>query len=768
MQHRRVFKVGSIFGALLILLLDAATPLGFTHGDLYLLSIILAALSGNRRFLIAMTLASIVFIIAGSFISSAGLPFAYWASNRTISILEICLIAGLCAYIMRRIHGLRDDINALAVSRQTLQNLIPTPDDPLAPFQHPQQFQLFADAIPQIIWTATSDGRIDYINRALDQFTGQSRETLIAGQLLSTLIHPDDLSQLRARWLDAVQHKDSYDLECRVRRHDGAWRWHLLQGAPVRDGDGNIVKWSGSAIDIHDIRVYAERFEHVTKATVDAISDWDIQADQIWWNQGVTNLFGYSREEMMAKPSSWTERLHPEDREQALATIYQTLNSGRERHHYQYRFVRKDGSIAIVQEHGFVIRDKEGVAIRLIAGMTDITQKRQLEEQLSHAQRLQTVGELTGGVAHDFNNLLTVIQGNAELLKEDSTLNADQQPLVDMINDASQRAADLVQRLLAFARKQPLTPKATDIASLIRDIQPLVRQAVPERITINLITEPELPMVTIDPPQFESAVLNLCLNARDAMPGQGKLLLEVGHCELDSDNTELHAEARAGHYVTISVSDTGTGMSADVQARAFDPFFTTKTYGQGSGLGLSMAYGFIRQSGGHVSLYSEPDNGTTVRMYLPVGSDPTTLSGLSSRQDHLSGNDVVLGTGKVLLVEDEPLVRHYAEKQFKALGFETLSAANGSDALTLMQQTDHVDLLFTDVMMGDGMNGPELAKAAKKLQPDLHVLFTSGYTRNAMLRQGRLQPDTHLLSKPWRRDDLLEKLKAMQQDSAGS
>ncbi|MEX2332774.1 MAG: PAS domain-containing protein, partial [Pseudohongiella sp.] len=509
MQHRLLLQTGSVLSALLILILDSTTPLGFAHGDLYLLSVILAALSGSRRFLIGITLTSVLLTVLGTVISPPGLEFRYWGSNRAISIAGIIIIAGLCDYIMQRFQHLQRESRHLESEHQALQQLTPSPDNPLAPFQYPQQFQLFADAIPQIIWTADPDGNIDYFNLALSRYTGKPRDVLATGKQWPSVIHPDDLIQLRINWAQAVENKITYELECRLRRHDGSWRWHLLQGAPVRDDDGSVIKWCGSAVDIHDIRVYTERFEHVARATVDAVSDWDIQTNQIWWNHGVTNLFGYTRAEMMAKPGSWTERLHPDDKEEALATIYDTLNSDRERLHCEYRFMRKDNSIAVVEEHGFVIRDKDGIAIRLIGGMTDITQERQLEEQLSHAQRLQTVGELTGGVAHDFNNLLTVIQGNAELLTEDATLTTQQKPLVSMISDASQRAADLVQRLLAFARKQPLSPRATDISALVINIQALVRQAVPERISLQLITEADLPLVVIDPPQLESAVLNL-------------------------------------------------------------------------------------------------------------------------------------------------------------------------------------------------------------------------------------------------------------------
>lgn len=769
MPPRRLLQTASVLSALLILVLDTVTPLGFAHGDLYLISILLAALSGSKRFLACVAIASVSFTLIGIGISPPGMELRYWATNRLLSCMEIVVITALCAYIMQRYFNLRADASSLRADaaqlqadNQELRELTPSADNPLAPFKHRHQFQLFSDAIPQIIWTAESDGSIDYVNLALSRYTGKPRVMLAAGGQWASIIFPADLQKLSQQWSAAVERRTTYELECRLLRHDGSWRWHLVQGAPVRDEDGTVIKWCGSAIDIHDIRVYIERFEHVARATVDAISDWDVENNRIWWNQGVTNLFGYSREEMMQSPQGWTERVHPEDRENALAAIYDTLESDRERMYSRYRFLRKDGSVAIVEEHGFVIRDKEGKAVRLVSGMTDITQKTQLAEQLSHAQRLQTVGELTGGVAHDFNNLLTVIQGNTELMTEQLPADSSLQPLVEMIGEASRRAAELVQRLLAFARKQPLNPRPTDIPTLVQNMEALVRRALPERISIKISADAQLPPALIDPPQLESALLNLCLNARDAIPGHGDLLLEISAVELDQAYCEHNPEAAPGQYVLLTVSDTGGGMTREVRERAFDPFFTTKKHGTGSGLGLSMVYGFIKQSGGHISVYSEPEAGTTIRMYLPVSPDRIVHYPLTPESNALSPTSAPhCVTGTVLLVEDEEMVRQYAEKQFRELGYDVVSASSGAQALALLRELGTVGLLFTDVIMEGGMNGPELAEAARSLQPDIKVLFTSGYTENAITHQGRLNAGTHLLAKPWRRDDLLRKLRTI-------
>ncbi|MBU2098466.1 MAG: response regulator, partial [Gammaproteobacteria bacterium] len=506
---------------------------------------------------------------------------------------------------------------------------------------------------------------------------------------------------------------------------------------------------------------FAERFENVAKATVDAIWDWDIENNTIWWNHGISTLFGYDRDEVMREPAAWSRYVVEEDRERVLKTIVDTVNSDDTFMNLAYRFHRADGSVAHIEEHSFVMRNKEGKAIRMVGGMTDVTAGKLMAEQLSHAQRLQTVGELTGGVAHDFNNLLTVIQGNNELLSEALAQDPRLMPLTSMISQASERAAGLVQRLLAFARKQPLDPHPTDVALLIKNVHPLIRRAVPERIAIKLDVVPDLPDVMIDPSQLESALLNLCLNARDAMSGQGKLLIETNACQLDTDYCDSNPGAEPGDYVVISVTDTGSGMTADVKQRAFDPFFTTKNAGQGSGLGLSMVYGFIKQSGGHIAVDSEPDAGTVIRMYLPVANSNDVTLETNCRVAPTKHAEPARHSLSVLLVEDDELVRRYAEKQFRELGYRVISASNGAEALSLLNTHKPVDLLFTDVMMDGGMNGPELAKAALEIQPALPVLFTSGYSENAISHQGRLQAGIQLLSKPWRRDDLARKLEGL-------
>ncbi|MEO8059181.1 MAG: ATP-binding protein [Burkholderiales bacterium] len=395
----------------------------------------------------------------------------------------------------------------------------------------------------------------------------------------------------------------------------------------------------------------------------------------------------------------------------------------------------------------------------LMSGMNQTAQSLQqqrrdideLDERLRRSQRLEAVGQLTGGVAHDFNNLLTVVIGNAELLVELSAGDPQQRALAEMILSAGQRGAALTQRLLAFARKQALSPRAVDTNQLVAGMDPMLRRTLGEHIEIEMIRAAGLWPALVDPGQLENGLLNLCLNARDAMPGGGRLTLETANARLDADYAARNGDVQPGAYVMLAVSDTGSGISAEHLKRVFEPFFTTKEVGKGTGLGLSMVYGFVKQSGGHISIYSEPGHGSTVKLYLPRA--PASESAVFAEAGQ--GSAMPLGgTGTILLVEDDEAVRQYALVQLRAFGYTVVEAANGPSAMAILQQRVDVDLLFTDVVMPGGMNGRALADAARALRPGLRVLYTSGYTENAIVHHGRLDEGARLLSKPYRRDEL--------------
>ena len=379
----------------------------------------------------------------------------------------------------------------------------------------------------------------------------------------------------------------------------------------------------------------------------------------------------------------------------------------------------------------------------------DISERLQLEGNLRQSQRLEALGQLTGGIAHDFNNLLTVILGNAEILSDGLKPGSEYHQLAEMILGAALRGSELTARLLAFARRQALDPQAVDINRLIVNLEPLLRRTLGEHVEIELVRGAGLWPALIDAGQLEDAVLNLCLNARDAMPGGGRLTIETANTRLDRDYAARHPSVEAGQYVLVAVSDTGTGIAPEDLERVFEPFFSTKEKGKGTGLGLSMVYGFIKQSGGHVNIYSEPGQGTTLRMYLPRAYGAAAAQEAETEERRSVG-----GREKVLLVEDDELVRRYAVRELAALGYVVLEAANGPRALEVFAAHPDIDLLFTDVVMPGGLSGRELADRVRVSRPDLRVLFTSGYTENAIVHHGRLDPGVHLLAKPYRRAEL--------------
>jgi signal transduction histidine kinase len=387
----------------------------------------------------------------------------------------------------------------------------------------------------------------------------------------------------------------------------------------------------------------------------------------------------------------------------------------------------------------------------------EITHRAAAEDALRQSQKMETVGQLTGGIAHDFNNLLQIVTGNLEILLRN--LPEDSARLRRSAANAmtgAQRAAALTERLLAFSRRQPLQPKPVDINKLVAATHDLLHRTLGEPIEVEAVLTPRLWCVEADPHQLENAILNLAVNARDAMPDGGKLTIETQNTNLDQSYVAQHAEVVAGQYVALCITDTGTGMDADTVSRAFEPFFTTKEVGKGTGLGLSMVYGFVKQSGGHLKIYSEPGEGTTVKIYLP------RLVGDAAAEDEPSELAAPEGTrGETVMVcEDDEDVRAYSVEVLRELGYRVVEAQDGPAALKLLEtEARQVDLLFTDVVLPGGMTGAELAKKARSVQPDLKVLFTTGYARNAIVHQGRLDAGVELITKPFSYADLAARVR---------
>jgi len=506
----------------------------------------------------------------------------------------------------------------------------------------------------------------------------------------------------------------------------------------------------------------AARLKAVVDTAVDGVILIDAVGTVLLFNPACERLFGYAADEVIGRnvkmlmPAPYRDEHDGYIESYRRTGVAKIIGIGRE-----VVGLRRDGSTFPMDlSVGEAAPGGEAIFVGIIH---DLTERKRTAEQLIQAQKMEAVGQLSGGIAHDFNNLLTVIVGNAEYLADRLKVRPDLQKLAEAIVGAGIRGAELTQRLLAFSRRQALTPKEVDCNAMIGSMQTLLRRTLREDIEIETFLEPNLRDAIADPAQLESAILNLALNAQDAMPEGGCLSVSTSNAELDEAYRDVHPEIAPGKYVMIAVTDDGTGMPPDVLERVFEPFFTTKEVGKGSGLGLSMVYGFIKQSAGHVTIYSEPGLGTTVRMYLPVtvtaGAADLAMERAPAAPQAVAPEVLPLGIETVLVVEDDPFVRAFAVRTLEELGYRVIAAVNGREALAHLQGDEPIDLLFSDVVMPGGMNGWELAEHARVLRPNLRIMLTSGYAVETLLARGRLRGDTNFLNKPYRKAELAQRLR---------
>jgi PAS domain S-box-containing protein len=504
----------------------------------------------------------------------------------------------------------------------------------------------------------------------------------------------------------------------------------------------------------NELRRSEVQFRELVSGVIDyAIYMLDIEGNIVSWNAGAERIKGYSKNEAVGNHFSMFYT--PEDREKRVPWHALTVAATMGKYEAEAWRVRKDGQRFWASVVIDAIYDDSGTVVGFAKVTRDLTDRRLIEEQLRQSQKMEAIGQLTGGVAHDFNNLLTVIVGNLETIwrhapPEDGKLRR----ALDQVTRGAQRAVTLTQQLLAFSRRQPLNPKPTDINRLVAGMSDLVRRTIGENISVETVLAGGLWRVEIDAHQLESALLNLAVNARDAMPEGGKLTIETANAHLDDGYADRYPELTPGQYVALCVTDTGTGMSAEVMTHAFEPFYTTKPIGHGTGLGLSQVYGFVKQSGGHVKLYSEVDQGTTVKIYLPRMSRQA-----EEEQDEPVALPPIGGKHEVVLVvEDDDDVRLFTTESLRELGFTVVQAHDAPSALKLLQLRPEVQLIFTDVGL-PGMNGAQLVESARALRPDIKVLFTTGYARNAIVHQGRLDPGVELITKPFTRVQLASRIR---------
>ncbi|MBI5265334.1 MAG: MASE4 domain-containing protein [Bradyrhizobium sp.] len=506
-----------------------------------------------------------------------------------------------------------------------------------------------------------------------------------------------------------------------------------------------VLRWrAASARDLHTER---ERlFSAVVESSNDAIITKSLDGTITAWNRAAERLFRYSAPEAVGRR---IDILVPEERRMELDDILARIRRGEMIAQHETVRVRQDGRELNVLLSISPLRSASGEIIGAAEITRDITEKRAEEAQLRHAQKMDAVGQLTGGVAHDFNNILTVITGTIGILTDAVADRPELVSIAKLIDDAAERGAQLTKHLLAFARRQPLQPREVDVNTLVLETARLLRPTLGEHVTISVQLADDVWLALVDPNQLTTAILNLALNARDAMPDGGKLVLETRNVHLDDGHTGMKSDVVVGNYVMIAVSDTGTGIPAEHLEKVFDPFFTTKEVGKGTGLGLSMVFGFVKQSGGHVKIYSEEGHGTSLKLYLPRSTGVQESEVGAMQFPTVEGGDET-----ILVVEDDALVRQYVMAQILSLGYTALEAADATEALNIIDGGADVDLLFTDVIMPGPMNGRQLADEALKRRPALKTLFTSGYTENAIVHYGRLDSGVLLLAKPYRKSEL--------------
>ncbi|MEO5586616.1 MAG: PAS domain-containing protein [Novosphingobium sp.] len=612
-------------------------------------------------------------------------------------------------------------------------------------------FSVLAEFMPNQVWTARADGYLDWFNAQVYSYSGMPKGTL-NGEEWGTLVHPEDLPLAVERWAAALALGQTYETEFRLRDAAGEYRWFLARALPLRDSKGLVASWVGTNTDIHEQKLIEaastrdrDRLWTMSQDIL-LVCDYDSRITAI--NPSAERVLGWGEHEMVGKLLG--DFVHPEDSDETVGE-FSKVAAGVTTLAFENRYRTKTGTYRLLDWTAV----PDGVRIHGVG--RDITEYRATEEALRQSQKMEAVGQLTGGIAHDFNNLLQGISGSLDIM-ENRLAQGRTDDLIRWLSGAKTsagRAAALTHRLLAFSRRQPLDPRPVRVNPLIASMEDMLRRTSSETVELELVLSGGLWPTRCDPNQLESAILNLAINARDAMPSGGKLVIETCNAHLDNAYVAKQRDVRPGQYVCICVTDTGVGMGKETAARAFEPFFTTKPLGQGTGLGLSMIYGFARQSEGYARIYSEEGKGTTVKLFLPrYRGEEAPDEAAATRLDA-----VTTDRGEVVLVvEDEAVVRGLIVEVLGELGYQAIEAADGTKGLEILQSKRRIDLLVTDIGL-PGLNGRQMTDAARVLRPDLKVLFMTGYAENAALASGFLEPGMAMVTKPFAMDVLARRIR---------
>jgi len=625
-----------------------------------------------------------------------------------------------------------------------------------------EKFLQLADNITDAFWITSPDlKKIYYISAAYQQIWGRSIEGLYADphQWVNSIL-PEDRERVFAMFSALMGTELQVSVEYQIARPDGVIRWIHDRGFQVRDAAGNILRLAGIASDITErkrtedaLRASEAQFRSFFEQAAVGVAQVSPDGRFQLANQRYADIVGRTREELLA--CTFQEITHPDDLAKDLSSVQQLLTGEAQAYSSTKRYLRKNGDPVWVNLTVSLIAEYAGQPKHFLAVVEDITDRKRLEAQLFQSQKLETVGKLAGGIAHEFNSIMTAIIGYSELMLSDLPSANPLYQNAKEIRHSAERAAALTRQLLAYGRKQSLQPEVLDLNSVLAGMEDTLRHLLGRGTDLLLVPATDLKTVKADVGQVQQVVMNLAMNAADAMPHGGKLTLETANVTLDQEYVRSIPDLKAGEYVMLAVTDTGTGISEKIRARLFEPFFTTKEVGSGVGLGLSTCYGIIKQSGGHIGVYSELGRGSVFKIYLPQ-TEQLVKSPVPGR----TSSELPHGTETILLVEDDPDLREMVAALLKRLGYTVLVAANGIEALNIKQQrkVGYIDLLFTDVVMPH-MGGKELSERILASSPHTRILFTSAYTANAIVHQNGLNDGVALLQKPFTPSALAHKLR---------
>jgi PAS domain S-box-containing protein len=613
--------------------------------------------------------------------------------------------------------------------------------------------------------------KVIFVNEAFENMTGFSRSEIL-GRSPRMLQGPDTerdrLDQIR----EAMKNHQPIRTEITNYRKDGSRLIVELDINPLFDAAGICTHYVSIQRETTErreaeeyLRAREEQFRLANMASRDVIWDWDMKSGVIWNSDNSDAVFADMSKWMAdsvdkGRIENVLERIHPDDRLNVTESLDAALAGDATAWRCEYRILAMDDSWLQICDKAFILREDDGTPRRMVGAMSDVTDVKRLDAQLHQAQKLETVGQLTGGIAHDFNNLLTIILGNCDILLDDIGDDSELRPLLKSIDDAAERGARVSRDLLAFSRRQPLELRATDINKLIRRSFSLFGRAVDANVEIEYDLTPSATVAHVDPDKLQAALLNLVLNARSAIPRDGTITIRTRSTSIGEIDTT--PDCAPGDYVQIDIVDDGTGMSTEIRERAFEPFFTTKEPGVGTGMGLSSVYGLVKQSGGHAIIDSELGQGTTISLCFPIAQEeePATPTNPSQIAPYRGGAD------RILVVEDDTDLRTFVRTVLSRMGYRIVEAENGEVALAILEKDGDFDLLFTDIVMPGGVNGVQLADKAREMHPDIRIMFTSGYARDALPKERHLPSDIPMLYKPFRSHELLERIGAMLADGS--